>query len=85
MTAHIAINFIAFVCVRYLEYRLAIQSQKLSPAVIRDSLMQVQASLITDNKTGQHFLLPSKINPHAKEIYRILRIKAPQKLMSIKI
>jgi len=85
VTAHIAINFIAFVCVRYLEYRLAIQSQKLSPAVIRDSLMQVQASLITDNKTGQHFLLPSKINPHAKEIYRILRIKAPQKLMSIKI
>ncbi len=83
--AHIAINFIAFVCIRYLEYRLAIQSQKSSPAKIRDSLMQVQASIIKDNKTNQHFLLPSKIHPLAKEIYRILKIKAPKKIMTLKV
>ena len=83
--AHIAINFMAFVCVRYLEYRLTMQSQKLSPAVIRDSLLQVQVSVIKDNKVGQHFLLPSKINSHAKEIYRVFRIKVPQKLMTLQM
>jgi len=82
--AHIAISFIAFVCVRYLEYRLAVQSQKLSPEVIRSSLLQVQASVIHDKKTDAKFLLPAKINQNAKEIYRVLSIKAPEKIMLIK-
>ena len=83
--AHIAINFMAFVCVRYLEYRLTTQSQKLSPAVMRDSLLRVQASVIKDKKTGQNFLLPAKINAHAKEIYRVFRLKTPQKLMTLQM
>jgi len=82
--AHIAISFIAFVCVRYLEYRLALQSEKLSPEVIRDSLLHVQASVIHDKKTGKDFLLPSRMNQHAKEMYRVLRIKMPEKIMQIK-
>ena len=82
--AHIAISFIAFVCVRYLEYRLAVQSQKLSPEVIRSSLLQVQGSVIHDKKTDAKFLLPAKINQNAKEIYRVLSIKAPEKIMLIK-
>jgi transposase len=82
--AHIAISFIAFVCVRYLEYRLKVQSQKISPEVIRDALMQVQASVIRDKKTETHFLLPAKINPHAKEIYRVLGIKVPEMAMLIR-
>lgn len=82
--AHIAISFIAFVCVRYLEYRLAVQSQKLSPEVIRNSLLQVQASVIRDKKTDAKFLLPAKINQNAKEIYRVLSIKAPEKIMLVK-
>lgn len=82
--AHVAISFIAFVCVRYLEYLIAIQSYKISPAVIRDSLLQVQASVIRDKKTDAHFLLPSQMDAHAKEIYRVLRIKRPKTVMSIK-
>ena len=35
-------------------------------------------------KTGNDFLLPSKVNPHAKEIYRIMHIKLPSHLMKLK-
>lgn len=81
--AHIAISFIAFVCVRYLEYRIAVQSEKLSPEGIRKALLRTQASIIHDKKSEQTFLLPSKIHPHAKEIYRIMRIKMPHGLVKI--
>jgi transposase len=81
--AHIAISFIAFVCVRYLEYRMAVQSEKLSPEEIRKALLQTQASTIHDRKTAQHFILPSKMNPYAKEIYRVMRIKMPHKIMKL--
>jgi transposase len=81
--AHIAISFMAFVCVRYLEYRVAVQSEKLSPEEIRKALLQTQASIIQDKKSKQAFLLPSRIHPHAKEIYRVMKIKLPKKLMKI--
>lgn len=82
--AHIAIAFIAFVCVRYLEYRISLQSQKISPEVIRESLLQVQASVIHDTKTDAKFLLPAKINKCAKEIYRVLSIRTQEKIMLVK-
>jgi len=81
--AHIAISFIAFVCVRYLEYRMAVQSEKVSPEEIRKALLQTQASVIHDKKSEKTFLLPSKINSVAKEIYRITRIKIPQKIIKL--
>lgn len=78
--AHIAISFMAFSCVRYLEYRVSLQSQKLSPEMIRKSLLQIQASILQDNKSGKKFLLPSPINPYAKEIYRVTQVKLPQRI-----
>lgn len=77
--AHIGISFMAFVCVRYLEYRVSVQSQKLSPEEIRKALLQVQASILHDQKSGNRFLLPSKTNSNAQEIYRIMKIKMPKK------
>lgn len=82
--AHIAIAFIAFVCVRYLEYRISLQSQKISTEVIRESLLQVQASVIHDTKTDAKFLLPAKINKYAKEIYRVLSIRTQERIMLVK-
>lgn len=82
--AHIAIAFMAFVCVRYLEYRMKTQSEKCSPEEIRKALLHTQASLIQDKKTQQQYLLPSKLSYQAKELYRILRIPHPQRLLKIK-
>jgi len=82
--AHIAIAFMAFVCVKYLEYRMKTQSAKVSPEEIRKALLCTQATVFHDKKLKQQFLLPSKVNPIAKEIYRVMRIKSPKKILAIK-
>lgn len=81
--AHIAISFMAFVCVRYLEYILTIRSEKISPEVIRQSLLQVQASILNDESSGKNFLLPSTIPHEAKKIYKIIGIKMPNHVSEI--
>lgn len=82
--AHIAICFMSFVCVRYLEYLSAVQIQKMSPEVIRHALINVQGSIIEDKQSGRKFLLTSDISSIAKEIYRILNIKIPDNITEIK-
>jgi transposase len=81
--AHIAIAFMAFVCVRYLEYRVKTQSQKISPKSIRDALMQYQASFIKDNQTNKTYLLPSKISAEVKELYRVIGVKLHEGLKEV--
>lgn len=81
--AHIAISFIAFVCVRYLEYLVSIQYEKLSPEIIRKSLLEVQASIVQDDDSGRKFLLSSVISSEAKQIYRIIGIKIPSNTTEI--
>lgn len=76
--AHIAISFMAFVCVRYLEYILSIRAEKISPEVIRKSLLQVQASILKDESSGKRFLLTSTLSLEAKRIYKVIGIKIPK-------
>ena len=75
--AHIAIAFMAFVCVRYLETLMTIRQQKISPEQIRKTLLQVQASVIREKGSGKTFLLSSAIPPPAKTIYKAIGIKLP--------
>jgi transposase len=75
--AHIAISFMAFVCVRFLEYILSIRAEKISPEVIRKSLLQVQASILKDEASGKRFLLASPLSLEAKRIYKTIGIKTP--------
>lgn len=81
--AHIAISFMAFACVRHLEYRIKMQYKKLSPEVIRKELLKVQASIIKDSKTNKRYLLPSKLSPEANQIYRVIGIKLPDQIQAI--
>ncbi len=73
--AHVAIAFMALVCVRQLEYRVALQYQKLSPEVIRNELIHVQLSFLKHRKTGIRYGIPSKVGQHAKKIYQIIGLK----------
>jgi transposase len=75
--AHIAISFIAFVCVRYLEYILSIRAEKISPEIIRKSLLHVQGSILKDGASGKHFLVTSPLSSEAKRIYKVIGIKPP--------
>ncbi len=63
------------VCIRHLEYRLKIQYQKLSPAVIRNQLLHVQSSIVKDIETGKKYCIPSSITKHIKKIYQVIGLK----------
>jgi transposase len=73
--AHVAIAFMALVCVRHLEYRVALQYEKLSPEVIRNELLHVQLSYLIQKKTKTRYGLPSKVSQHAKKIYQVMGLK----------
>lgn len=73
--AHVAIAFMSLVCVRQLEYRVALQYQKLSPEIIRNELLHVQLSLLKHRKTGRRYGIPSKVGQHAKKIYQIIGLR----------
>ncbi|HED37039.1 MAG TPA: IS1634 family transposase [Ignavibacteria bacterium] len=73
--SHIAICYMALVCIRHLEYRLKIQYQKLSPAVIRNQLLHVQSSIVKDIETGKKYCIPSSITKHIKKIYQVIGLK----------
>ena len=84
--AHIAITFMAFCCIRLLEYRIKTQSVKLSPNEIRHALGKLELSILKE-PSGQRYVLPSKYTKEAKQIYQIMGIKAssvPYKLNSSK-
>ena len=74
--AHIAICFMAFTCARHLSYRLRIQKElNISIEKIRQTLVNIQLSILKDLKTGKHYGLPSTISQEARKIYHAVGIK----------
>jgi transposase len=73
--AHIAISFMTLVCVRHLEYRVALQYQKLSPEIIRNELLHVQLTFLKHNKSNKQYCVPSKVGQDAKKIYQVMGLK----------
>ena len=72
--AHLAISFMAYTLVRYLEYRIRLQYKKLSPEKIRQILLSVQTSILYDTATDRKFAMPSKISDDAKKIYKLMEV-----------
>lgn len=70
--AHIAIAYMAFVCVKTLEYRIKYQYKKMSPRLIINELNHIQSSLLIDKSTLKKYILPSKASVEAKKIYKIM-------------
>ena len=50
--AHIAIAFMSLLCVRHLQYRMALQARPVSPEVIRNALVHVQQMLPLTSTVG---------------------------------
>lgn len=72
--AHIAICYAAYALVRYLEHRVRLQYNRLSPEVIRQALIRVQTSILYDRKKKLRYALPSRMSQEAKKIYQFMRI-----------
>jgi transposase len=73
--AHLCIAFIAFSCIRHLEYRVKLQYKKISPEEIRRELIHIQVSILKDIKTQKRYCIPSKISLEAKKIYQVMGMK----------
>lgn len=73
--AHIALCFMALVCVRTAEYRVALQYKKLSPQAIRRALLDLEVSILRDHKTNKVYALPSRAAQDAKKIYQIMGLR----------
>lgn len=83
--AHIAICYIAFCLIRYLQHML-IQSngERMSARVVREELYRVQESILKDTITQEQYVIPSKPSKEALKIYECMKIKrntVPYKLM----
>ena len=70
--AHVAICFMALVCIRHLSYRVKLQYQPLSPEIIRNELVHVQQSILIHKTNGNRYGIPSKPTLHAKKIYQVM-------------
>lgn len=73
--AHVAICFIALVCVRHLMNRARLQYQRLSAEAIRQHLIQVQVSILKDQIKGTRFVLPSNHTQEARKLYQMMGLK----------
>ena len=70
--AHVAICFMALVCIRHLSYRVKLQYQPLSPEIIRNELVHVQQSILAHKTDGHRYAIPSKPTLHAQKIYQVM-------------
>ena len=73
--AHLAIAFMALLCVRHLAYRVGLQSRRLSPEAIRTALLHVQSSVLEHLGTGQRYVIPSSVSRDAEKIYQVMGLK----------
>lgn len=73
--AHIALCFMALMCVRVLEHRVRLQYKKLSPEVIRYELDTLQVSILLDQSTRKKYALPSQASQHARKILQLTGCK----------
>lgn len=70
--AHLAISYMAFCCVRYLEHIISQHHVKLSCEKIKDNLLEVQNIVIKDRKSKLRYLIPSNLSEENSKIYSIL-------------
>jgi transposase len=81
--AHLAISFMAYTLVRYLEHRVRLQYVKLSPEKIRQILLSVQTSIYYDTKTNNRYSMPSLMSEDAKKIYKLMEVPIIQRAIKL--
>lgn len=74
--AHIAICFMALVCVRYFTYTVSTQIPNISAEEIRKELKRVQVSVVKDIKSNKKYCIPSHTTPFVKRLYHIVGKKS---------
>lgn len=73
--AHILLCYLAFAVARYTQRQVATFYAPLSIERIRDTLNEVESSILEDEITGERYKMPSAISLEAKNIYMALGLK----------
>ena len=76
--AHVAIAFMNLMCVRYLHYKLRLRGKTWSAEAIQNVLMETECSELRDSRSGRRFLYPPMLQPEAREIFLVLKLKPPR-------
>lgn len=72
--SHIALCYMAFSVLRRMEYTVSLKA-KLSPEVLIDELMHVEASYLRHKPSGTFYRMPGKFGHNASKIYHAFNIK----------
>jgi len=72
--AHIALCFMAFSVLRYMEYHIKL-TQKITLDVLIDELMNVQAVFYRHIPTGKLYRMPDKFSQTASKIYKSFQVQ----------
>jgi len=72
--AHIALCFMAFSVLRYMEYSVKL-TQKISIDTMLDELMQVQASYYRHTPTDRLYRMPGRFTHNASKIYKAFQLQ----------
>jgi transposase len=75
--AHIAMCYMSFAVLRHLQYRVAL-TQKISPEIIIEELLQVQASIHVHKRTKDLYRVPGYFSNTARKIYKAMAITRPE-------
>lgn len=70
--AHIALAFMSLLCVRHLQYRMALQARPVSPEVVRNALVHVQHSVLEHTQTHRRYVIPSAVNEAGRQLYKVM-------------
>lgn len=71
--AHIAMCYMTFAVLRHLQYRVAL-TQKISPQIIIEELLQVQASIHIHKRTKDLYRVPGYFSNTARKIYKAMGV-----------
>ncbi len=76
--AHILICYLAFAITRYAQQKINIFDDSISIEKIRNSLAEIEASILEDRVTGQFYKMPSRLSKEATMIYRAVGVQKPK-------
>lgn len=70
---HIAICYMAFTVLRHMEYVVNL-TQKISPQMMLEELMEIQSSILQDTSTGKRYRIASRFSHNASKIYKAFNL-----------
>ena len=78
--SHLALSYIAFSCVRTLQYLLKKAGKQLSCKEINYNLSRYRVTVTQDERSKKIFHLPGKINGVVAKIYEIMKVNYDAKM-----